>query len=242
MTSVERTTPMKVTLVSTVKDCAGSADAFLASLGAQTRAPDEVVIVDGGSADGTAEAYARGDGISMLVEPGANISRGRNIAIAAATHDVIAVTDADCALDPRWLETIVAPIEAGADVAMGWYEPVLETAFEHWMAAVNLPLGPDEVDPTTFDPSARSVARRCRPLAAPWRPGLDLAPVFPLRARRCPGRHAPGTPRHALRHLRGTLARDGLLARLAEGTRGGRRDRLRTHAGPSRVGPRSRPA
>ena len=160
MTPAERSTPMKVTLISTVKDCAGSADAFLASLGAQTRAPDEVVIVDGGSADGTAEAYARGDGISMLVEPGANISRGRNVAIAAATHDVIASTDADCELDPGWLEAIVAPIEAGADVSMGWYEPVLESAFERWMAAVNLPLVADDVDPATFDPSARSVAFR----------------------------------------------------------------------------------
>jgi hypothetical protein len=160
MTSEGRTTPMKVTLISTVKNCAGSADAFLASLAAQTRAPDEVVIVDGGSADGTAEAYARGDGISMLVEPGANISRGRNVAIAAATHDVIAVTDADCALDSRWLEAIVDPIEAGADVAMGWYEPLLDTSFERLMAAVNLPLGPGEVDPATFNPSARSVAFR----------------------------------------------------------------------------------
>ena len=40
---------MKVTLISTVKDCADGVDAFLASLAAQTRAPDEVVIVDGGS-------------------------------------------------------------------------------------------------------------------------------------------------------------------------------------------------
>jgi glycosyltransferase involved in cell wall biosynthesis len=151
---------MKVTLISTVKDCAGSADAFLASLGAQTRAPDEVVIVDGGSVDGTAEAYARGDGVSMLLEPCANISRGRNIAIGSATHDVIAVTDADCELDPGWLEAVVAPIEAGADVAMGWYEPVVDTAFERCVAAVNLPLGADEVDPATFNPSARSVAFR----------------------------------------------------------------------------------
>ena len=151
---------MKVTLISTVKDCAGSADDFLASLAAQTRAPDEVVIVDGGSSDGTAAAYGRGEGISVLVEPGANISRGRNVAIAAATHEVIAATDADCELDPGWLEAIVAPIEAGGDVSMGWYEPVLETTFQRCMAAVNLPLGPDEVDPATFNPSARSVAFR----------------------------------------------------------------------------------
>ena len=157
---------MKVTLISTVKDCAGSAGRFIDSLAAQTRAPDEVIVVDGGSADDTAEAYARGEGVSVLVEPGAGISRGRNVALAAATHDVIAATDADCELDPRWLEAIVAPIEAGADVSMGWYEPVLETSFERCMAAVNLPLDAGEIDPSTFNPSARSVAFRRKAIDA----------------------------------------------------------------------------
>ena len=91
---------MKVTLISTVKDCADGVDAFLASLAAQTRAPDEVVIVDGGSTDGTAERFAAEDTVTLIVEPGANIARGRNVALAAATHDVIAVTDADCTLEP----------------------------------------------------------------------------------------------------------------------------------------------
>ena len=151
---------MKVTLVSTVKDCASSAPVFIASLGAQTRRPDEVVIVDGGSADGTAEAYERADDVTVLTEPEANISRGRNVAITAATHDVIAATDADCELDPGWLEAIVAPIEAGADVSMGWYEPMLETTFDRCMAAVNLPLDAASVEAARFNPSHRSVAFR----------------------------------------------------------------------------------
>ena len=151
---------MKVTLISTVKDCAGSADAFLASLASQSRTPDEVIIVDGGSSDGTAEAYARDERVIVLVEPGANIARGRNAALAAASHDVVAVTDADCELDRGWLEAIIAPIEAGAEVSMGWYEPMLETTMERCMAAVNLPLDAGEIDPTTFNPSARSVAFR----------------------------------------------------------------------------------
>ena len=74
---------MKVTLISTVKDCAGAAPGFLASLAAQTRAPDEVVIVDGGSSDGTAEAFGAGEGVTVLTESGANISQGRNVALAS---------------------------------------------------------------------------------------------------------------------------------------------------------------
>ncbi len=151
---------MKVSLISTVKNCAGSVDEFLASLAAQTRTPDEVIIVDGGSTDGTAEAFERDEALTLIREPGANISRGRNIALGAASHDVIALTDADCVLESGWLEAIVAPLEAGADVSMGFYEPVIDGFLQACMAAVNLPANAAEVDPATFMPSGRSVAFR----------------------------------------------------------------------------------
>jgi glycosyltransferase involved in cell wall biosynthesis len=151
---------MKVTLISTVKDCADRVPAFLASLAAQTRAPDEVVIVDGGSSDGTAARFRGDPAITLIEAPGANISAGRNTALAHATHEVIAATDADCELDPGWLAAIVAPIEEGADVTAGFYVPVVEGFFQTCMAAVNLPLDAAEVDPARFMPSARSVAFR----------------------------------------------------------------------------------
>ena len=88
---------MKVSLIATVLNAEDHIGAFLASVAAQTRAPDEVVIVDGGSTDGTAAALRAAAGITMLEDPGANISRGRNVAIAHAAHEVIAVADADCA-------------------------------------------------------------------------------------------------------------------------------------------------
>ena len=58
----------------------------------------------GGSSDGTLQILRGADGVTLLEEPGANIARGRNVAIAAATHDIIAVSDADCVLAPDWLE------------------------------------------------------------------------------------------------------------------------------------------
>ena len=148
---------MKVSLVTTVKDAAEEIGPFLASLATQTRQPDEVIVVDGGSTDGTLEHLREASGIMLLEEPGANISRGRNLAIAAATHDAIALTDADCVLEPTWLERIVAPLDDGADVAMGFYRPVSPTFLEACVAAVNLP-DAEDIDPDRFMPSGRSVA------------------------------------------------------------------------------------
>jgi glycosyltransferase involved in cell wall biosynthesis len=118
------------------------------------------VIVDGGSTDGTAELLRAARGITLLEERGANISRGRNLAIGAASHDAIAVTDADCSLEPEWLEKLVEPLEAGGDVAMGFYVPITDGLLQGCMAAVNLETDASEVDPTTFMPSGRSVAFR----------------------------------------------------------------------------------
>lgn len=156
---------MKVSLVTTVKDAAAEIDAFLASLAMQTRAPDEVIVVDGGSTDGTIERLRGASGLTVLEEPGANIARGRNVAIAAATHDAIAVTDGDCILAPDWLERLLEPIEAGADVAMGFYRPLEGGFLQTCMAAVNLPPAED-VDAARFVPSARSVAFRREALEA----------------------------------------------------------------------------
>jgi glycosyltransferase involved in cell wall biosynthesis len=149
---------MKVTLIATVLDAAEHVPAFLASIAAQTRQPDELVIVDGGSTDGTLDALRAVSGVVLVEEPGANISRGRNVAITRATHDVIAAADADCAYDPTWLEALLRPIEDGADVSMGWYQPLVGTLMDACVSSLGIPLTPDEVDPSTFMPSARSVA------------------------------------------------------------------------------------
>ena len=151
---------MKVSLITTVKDSRPHVEEFLRSLAAQTRPPDEVIVVDGGSTDGTLDVLRGARGISLIEEPGSNIARGRNVAIAAAAHDVIAVTDADCVLDPEWLARLLEPLASGVDVVMGFYAPITEGFLQGCMAAVNLPRSADEVDPARFMPSARNVAFR----------------------------------------------------------------------------------
>jgi glycosyltransferase involved in cell wall biosynthesis len=151
---------VKVTLIATVKDAADHIDGFVASIASQTRPPDEVIIVDGGSTDGTVETLRLAEAVTLVEEPGANIARGRNLAIAAATHDVIAVSDADCVLEATWLERILEPLGSGADVAMGFYEPIVHGLWDACIASVNLPLDAGDVDPARFMPSARSLAFR----------------------------------------------------------------------------------
>jgi len=149
---------VKVSLVSTVKDVGPFVEEFLASVRNQTRPPDDVIIVDGGSSDGTWETLERAEGVTAMSEPGASIARGRNLAIRGAAHDVIAATDGDCVLAPDWLERMLEPIERGADVAAGFYRPLASSFFQTCAAAVSVPEA-DELRPGWL-PSSRSIAFR----------------------------------------------------------------------------------
>jgi glycosyltransferase involved in cell wall biosynthesis len=159
---------MKISVIATVLNEGPSVERLLESLAGQSRAPDEVVIVDGGSTDGTvpalrAWAEAGRLPVRIIVRAGANISQGRNAAIAAATGEVIASTDAGVRLEPDWLETLVAPFEgeegSRVQVVSGWFVADPQTLFETAMGATVLPRR-SEVKVDTFLPSSRSVAFR----------------------------------------------------------------------------------
>jgi glycosyltransferase involved in cell wall biosynthesis len=154
---------VSISVVATVMNEADTIDAWLESLLGQSRRPDEVVLVDGGSTDGTVELiHGRADGkVSVYAAPGATISQGRNIAIEHARGDIIAVSDAGTTLDRDWLANLVAPLEGdpAVGVGAGFYLPGGETAFERRLAAIITP-HVAEVDPATFLPSSRSVAFR----------------------------------------------------------------------------------
>lgn len=74
----------------------------LASLAAQTRLPDEVVVVDNGSTDDT-RAVAEAAGARIVVEPVAGIPRASAAGFDAARGDLIARIDADTVCPPGWL-------------------------------------------------------------------------------------------------------------------------------------------
>jgi glycosyltransferase involved in cell wall biosynthesis len=156
---------LMVSFICTLKNEGTSVAEFLDTLLLQSRPPDEIIIVDGGSTDATLtiiEDYIkRGAPIKLIVEPGANIARGRNIAIKTASHDIIASTDAGCRVDKRWLENLVRPFEERPDVEVvsGWYEPDARTKFEEYAAWLMFPaLETVKKHADRFLPSSRSVA------------------------------------------------------------------------------------
>jgi glycosyltransferase involved in cell wall biosynthesis len=150
-----------VSLILTCYNEAGSVLDWFEHLKRQTRLPQEVVVVDGGSADGTLELLQRCAAESpvpfrVLSEPGANIARGRNIAIAEARHPIIACTDFGCRPRPAWLERITAPFDAGDEIQVsgGWFVALQKGKPIRRLGWAVL----HEVDPQEFLPSSRSLA------------------------------------------------------------------------------------
>lgn len=153
-----------ITLIATVLNEGGSIHHLMDSIKRQSRQPDEIVIVDGGSQDDTLailQRYRRQLPLRLLVAEGCNISQGRNRAVAAARGDIIAVTDAGVRLADDWLENITRPLleQPHSSGVGGFFQADPQTAFEAALGAVTLPLE-SEIDPKTFLPSSRSAAFR----------------------------------------------------------------------------------
>ena len=161
-----------VSVVSTVLNESDAIDALVESLMRQTLAPAEVIIVDGGSTDGTWEHLQRArskystlipirDESCSLQHSAGPIARGRNVAIAAASSDVIACADAGCTYYPDWLRNLTAPIFAGhSEYSVGgsYIDPTNSTVWDVASAPFfGVKLNPDAA---TKSCTARSMAFR----------------------------------------------------------------------------------
>ena len=153
-----------ISLISTVYNEADNIRTWLASIEKQTIKPDEVVIVDGGSNDGTPskiEEYAKSSSLNIkLIIKRSGYSEGRNIAIQNAHGPIIAITDAGTILEPTWLEYITLPFDINPEIQVvaGWYKPIVKTKFHELLAKLTTISEAKQVWIEEFLPSSRSIA------------------------------------------------------------------------------------
>lgn len=80
--------------------------ACLHSLWAQTRPPDQLIVVNNASTDATPEVARRVRGVTLIDEPEKGLVIARETGRRAATGEIVAYVDADCRAPLRWFERI----------------------------------------------------------------------------------------------------------------------------------------
>ena len=110
---------MKFSLVTTCRNEMSSLPRWKNDLLAQTRQPDEIVVVDAFSDDGTAETlfeWAKQDPRVIVKQEKGTAAHGRNVAIEMAIYDYILSTDMGVRLCPEWCEELIKPFEKDPSV------------------------------------------------------------------------------------------------------------------------------
>jgi glycosyltransferase involved in cell wall biosynthesis len=166
---------MKVSFITTVFNEESTIELLLKSLFSQTKFPDEIIIVDGGSTDNTISEISNfkfpplrqgftGRAISntktriKLIFKKGNRSVGRNEAIKASSNEIIVCSDAGCILDKNWINNIIKPFEdKKIDVVAGYYRGLAKTNFQKCLIPYALVM-PDKVNAGNFLPASRSMA------------------------------------------------------------------------------------
>lgn len=94
----------------------------LSSILSQTLPDFEVVVVDDGSSDGTAQAVeavaAKDKRVRLLRQEHCGVSAARNAGVASARGELIAFVDADDYLHPQYAELLVGALDAHPDADM----------------------------------------------------------------------------------------------------------------------------
>lgn len=153
---------IKVSLITTERNEKNSIAEFIDSALGQSLKPDEIIISDGGSTDGTVEiikSYIKNGAPIKLVNAPGNRSIGRNAAVKAARNEHIACTDVGSRLDRNWLKNITLPFVKNPEamVVSGGFKQDPKTYFEK--ISSDLMLSPNEnIDIETWLPSSRSIA------------------------------------------------------------------------------------
>jgi len=134
----------RVSLIIPVRDEAETIRPLIESIQRQTRQPDEVIFVDGGSRDGTIDllrqACKQNSSFRLIEARQALPGQGRNIGVANSLFDWIAFTDAGNRLESDWLEQLIlaASVDPDTGIVCGNFDPVTDSFFTQCAAVAYL--------------------------------------------------------------------------------------------------------
>ena len=153
------------TLVTTVFNEFKRLDQTIEDIENQLHKPDEIVIADAGSTDGTLERLRQWKSestiqIVVFVLQGCNIAEGRNEAIRRAKHELIVSTDFGCRYNPNWLKSIIEPFEDEEVKVVGGAFEIIHSEVKSSAAKADYILqnGYPVILDKYFSPSSRSIA------------------------------------------------------------------------------------
>ncbi len=149
---------MKVSVCITTLNESKTIERLLLSLLVQSRKPDEIIVIDAGSTDGTRKIIKKYKKVKLITSRNASIAHGRNIGVKKSKYSIIAMTDAGCICEKHWLERIIKPFNNSKNqVVAGFYEMTGKTLFQKSLKPF-LGVMPSKFNKNKFLPSTRSVA------------------------------------------------------------------------------------
>lgn len=171
-----------VTVVVPMRDEAASLPGLLEGLARQSVHPAELVFVDTGSRDASAEqvrswwaeAGWSGATCQVIVEAGAFPGGGRNAGVSASSQPWIAFIDCGIVPDPRWLEELLACAgREGADAVLGMCRFEAKGSWARAFCALSYGVGTrrSTVPGSLF---SRTLCDRIGPFDAKLRAGEDI--------------------------------------------------------------------
>lgn len=155
-----------ISLVVTVLNEEASIVDLLTAIQNQSLPASEVIIVDGGSTDGTLKtlrSWQKKIPYLKVQKKKGNRSIGRNTGISQAKNELIAITDAGCTPHDDWLLQLAKTYHQKTTqldilqlVVAGYYDAEATTPFQEAVVPYALVM-PDKVDPDGFLPATRSM-------------------------------------------------------------------------------------